>query len=92
MSPVPLYTDPLPNLTGAACDGHPEPDLWDTDTGKRDEHRDAIAICFECPVRGACLADQIAREGRSRVDGRWGIYGGATPEQRARMSGAWSRG
>jgi WhiB family redox-sensing transcriptional regulator len=94
VSPAPsaTYAEPLPNLTGAACDGHPEPDLWDTDTGKLDQHRRAIAICQECPARYACLADQLAREGRSRVENRWGIYGGKTPEQRARIAGSWRRG
>ena len=39
----------------------------------------AKAICRECPVREECL--QTAMDGREKI----GIWGGFTPEERARL-------
>jgi WhiB family transcriptional regulator, redox-sensing transcriptional regulator len=39
----------------------------------------AKAICRQCPVREECL--QVAMDGREKI----GIWGGFTPEERARL-------
>ena len=35
---------------------------------------DALAVCFDCPVRELCLAENM--------DDHWGVYGGTTPDDR----------
>ena len=60
----------------AACSG--------TDTeifypANSDEEAEALSICATCPVRAQCLDYAI----RNRET--YGIWGGATPEQRRRM-------
>ncbi len=44
-----------------------------------DEEAEALSICATCPVRAQCLDYAI----RNRET--YGIWGGATPEQRRRM-------
>lgn len=44
--------------------------------------RHAQEICAECPVRGQCLALAMKREEGLKLDGRYGVFGGLTPEQR----------
>ena len=44
-----------------------------------DEEAEALSICATCPVRAQCLDYAI----RNREN--YGIWGGATPEQRRRM-------
>jgi WhiB family redox-sensing transcriptional regulator len=60
----------------AACSG--------TDTeifypSSHEEEAEALSICATCPVRAQCLDYAI----RNRET--YGIWGGATPEQRRRM-------
>lgn len=52
----------------AACQGHPNPDLWYSDD--RRDKIEAATICLDCPVRAIC--EQKADERRER----WGIHGG----------------
>lgn len=56
--------------------------------------RHAIETCNRCPVRFACLDVAMRTEVNER-DGsplsessRWGIWGGLTPGQRAKLAGA----
>lgn len=44
-------------------------------------NREAIRICQRCPVAAECLAHALER------DERYGIWGGTTPYERARMKG-----
>lgn len=44
-------------------------------------NREAIRICQRCPVAAECLAHALER------DERYGIWGGKTPYERARMKG-----
>ena len=44
-------------------------------------NQEAIRICKRCPVAADCLADALAN------DERFGIWGGKTPLERARMKG-----
>lgn len=43
------------------------------------QYRKAIEICHRCPVTQQCLEYAI------EIDDRYGVYGGTTPAQRARM-------
>jgi hypothetical protein len=75
------------DLDAAACIGHPS-DLWYADTktdADRDARKLAIAICKACPVRQHCLDDALALEGGVAGKSRFGIWGGLTPGQRARL-------
>lgn len=60
-----------------------EPDIWfsfDPDT----QHY-AASLCRECPVRQECLRAALKYEQGHSVSFRFGIWGGKTPEQRARI-------
>ncbi len=47
----------------------------------------ARRYCFQCPVRMACLEDALAAEAQvaKRSSLRHGMFGGATPDERADM-------
>jgi WhiB family redox-sensing transcriptional regulator len=45
-----------------------DPDLWFAELPAQLEH--AKALCRQCPVRAACLADALARAEP------WGVWGG----------------
>lgn len=53
------------------------------------EHRrspvEAKRICRACPVRAACLNEAMSVENDS-MRGRFGIYGGLTPTERAALA------
>ncbi len=55
-----------------------EPD--DTHTPAADEWVHPRTICAACPVRRECLDDALALESRGAA--RFGMRGGATPEER----------
>lgn len=70
----------------AACNGHPEPDLWhpvgsgDVLTAdKRAAIAAAKAVCAHCPVKDACLGEALADPKLT------GIWGGTTDRQRRRL-------
>ena len=67
----------------AACLGDPWPFHPDRTTG--DAYEAALAICRGCPVVAECLEFALAREGAGGADGRHGVWGGTTPDQRAAM-------
>ena len=67
----------------AACLGDPWPFHPDQTTG--DAYEAALAICRDCPVRAACLEGALAMEGAGDARTRHGVWGGTTPEDRARM-------
>jgi hypothetical protein len=75
------------NLDDGACIGH-SPELWYADTRTpydQDARALAIALCKGCPVRQACLDAALAAEGMVAGKQRFGIWGGLTPGQRARL-------
>lgn len=74
--------------TRAACAGH-NPNLWFPDPGGpgRAQTRRAKAICHTCPVQTDCLAAAMAAEGALVAARRGGVWGGLTPEERARLAG-----
>jgi hypothetical protein len=69
----------------ASCLGH-DPELWFpysyTNAHGMRQANTAKAICLSCPVRRECLEDALQSEGGSKTDGRDGIRGGLTPEER----------
>ena len=71
-----------PDLAGAACAGDGE--MWFSI-----DHRDiklAITICNGCHVRQLCLEQALRAEGQSPGGQRYGIAGGLTAAQRARLT------
>lgn len=64
----------LPVLPGALCKGK-DPGLWFPGPGGSLEG--AKAVCQACPVRVRCL------EWAVHADERAGVWGGATPDERA---------
>jgi WhiB family redox-sensing transcriptional regulator len=81
--PGSALTHPAPGRTwtaAAACAAHPDPDLWFADpTRDEDRHRQAVAICRNCPVRIACLVYALS------VPSLEGTWAGLTRNQRARL-------
>ena len=68
----------------AACRGEPT-DTFFPNAGEG--YARARRFCFQCPVRMACLVDALGAERElSRRSGmRHGMFGGATPDERASM-------
>jgi hypothetical protein len=46
----------------------------------------AKAHCRECPIAVECLLIAMAREGKVSSSMRFGVWGGKTPRERARMA------
>jgi hypothetical protein len=55
----------LPDLDGALCAGHPDPNLFFRDSAKAQRERNKI--CPGCPVRDACET-----YGKTQSHGVWG--------------------
>lgn len=69
----------------AACRRY-SPLLWFAEgASEQDQYITSVAVgvCETCPVRLQCLAFALTLEGGATVNGRHGVYGGKTPEQRA---------
>ena len=47
----------------------------------------AVSVCNSCPVRDACLEQALRAEGQFPSGQRYGVAGGLTPSQRARLTG-----
>ena len=62
----------------AKCRGH-DPDLWFPSDEKRSGYKHARRICARCPVQLECLEDAVIS------DSRYGMFGGLTPTERARI-------
>jgi WhiB family transcriptional regulator, redox-sensing transcriptional regulator len=67
----------------AACQGTPDPDLFFPGKGEGDEA--AKQVCAACPVTGECLEFALATMPHASMD--FGVYGGLTPTERARLRG-----
>lgn len=88
-------TDPRQTLAGfdfkpetwtddAACRGY-DPAWWDGETvgPRQDATEAAVRICSSCPVRLDCLDYAMRAETQW---GRYGIWGGLSPEQRRELA------
>jgi WhiB family redox-sensing transcriptional regulator len=69
-------------MLNAACKNC-DPEVWFPDPGRprNSTLRLALLVCGECPVRQECLHHALV------TDARYGIWGGATEAQRARLVG-----
>ena len=68
----------------AACEGHPDPDLWFADRGGSGHYVAARAICDRCPVRVECLGAALEEERHETQ--RFGMRGGYTGAERDYLS------
>ena len=89
LQPAPISTqtdtDPGPDWRArAACLGH-DPETFFPQPADREGETEAIAICSGCPVKADCLADAMQAEKGLSVSNRWGIWGGFSAHERARM-------
>lgn len=50
--------------------------------------RDALKVCRGCPVQRQCLDLALRTEGGAPADHRWGVFGGTTSKQRAKLARA----
>lgn len=63
----------------------PEMFFPEKDGNTKEQARRAKQICSECPVRTECLQEALRLEG-IMYGGRFGIWGGTTPHERAAMN------
>lgn len=69
-------------VSSAECAGHPDPEVFFPTAGG--STYDAKVICSPCVVRGECLA--YAMDLEARTAGRYGVYGGMSVTERARLN------
>lgn len=69
-------------FSDAACAGH-DTSLWFA--GKWHTYAEASAVCDGCQVRAACLDHALDVEAGAGPTHRFGLWGGATPRERARL-------
>lgn len=67
----------------ANCRGE-DLDLFYPERGRYITKR-AAQLCGACLVRAECLAYAMQREGPVTADSRAGVWGGLTPDERARI-------
>lgn len=64
----PMSVMPVPELPGALCHQHPDPDLWTS--GMRSEQEEARRVCRICPELADCRAWTLAQPAY-RMDAAW---------------------
>ena len=69
-------------FVGAACRGHPDPDIWHSED--EEEIEEARSICQGCSIRMECLSYAMSNDERF---GMWGslTYGERGVEHRTRF-------
>jgi hypothetical protein len=60
-------------------------DPWHPDSSLPNAYTRAREICSPCPVAAACLEVAMAAEGGIVRDSRYGMFGGLSPHERARL-------
>ncbi len=80
-----LQGGPITTDTAPLCVGR-DPNIWFPShyAGGRDEVRLAKAYCNLCPIKAACLELALEAEGGRHPRDRYGIFGGKTPNERAK--------
>lgn len=73
----------LPAWIDEAVCASVDAELWFP--GKGDTTKPAKALCATCPVSAQCLAWAMETEEQT-AGGRFGIYGGLSPRERARLA------
>lgn len=66
-----------------------DPDLWFVTS--QEGQAEAAQACHQCPAQEACLRAALDLEGSTGKSHRFGIWGGHTPEDRARIARARRR-
>lgn len=51
-------------------------------------HEMAKEVCRSCPLIAECLEMALKAEGARSARSRWGVFGGRTPSERARIARA----
>lgn len=51
----------------------------------RDRVAQAVALCWDCPLRAMCARAALEEEAATPLDMRFGVRGGLTPEQRVQL-------
>jgi hypothetical protein len=70
----------------AACKGDGDPDDWFPDQGEWQRAARAKITCYtQCPLRAACAAMALESDADWT---KWGIWGGLSPHERARLKAA----
>jgi WhiB family redox-sensing transcriptional regulator len=65
----------------ALCRSHAHPDWWFGDASHEAlTVRAAVRVCLRCPIRLECLSYALD------TDEPFGVWGGATPAERARVT------
>jgi WhiB family redox-sensing transcriptional regulator len=62
-------------------------DPWFPEGTAKSIYDDARAVCNRCPVTELCLAAEMANEGDRPAAVRFGMRGGKTPKERAKLAG-----
>lgn len=76
-APVELFFPPF--LDDEGNDVFDDGTIWESYGDTSEFYEEGKAICAECPIREACLADAMARRER------FGLWGGLTPIERRRI-------
>ena len=77
-------------MTAIPCrdfDRH-HPDQWFAESPQG--HAEAARLCAGCPIAEQCLAVAMRAERGLGPYSRYGVFGGLTPDQRARLARAVS--
>lgn len=74
---------PLPAWYAQAACRTADPEMFFPEKGRTPEA--AKAICATCPVIDACLDHALTLEGNTDRSHRYGVWGGVSPKERARM-------
>lgn len=78
---TPTDPPPLPcDARVAPCVISDEPERWFDPSVTASA---AARLCSGCPVTGECLTAAMTMEAGASVYGRWGVWAGMTPVQRA---------
>lgn len=69
------------------CITAPDPDLWFPEAGRHDVAREAMTICWSCPVQRDCLDYALALEADLPTNPGYqhGIWGGLPPAARRKL-------
>lgn len=79
---APNNLTPAGTWANAALCRYDDPEIWFTDAT---EH-DARLVCGWCPVRQHCLDEAMAADNGLGTSSRYGVYGGLTGKERAKLA------
>ena len=86
---TPVSVDAPPDWRLRASCAQADPELFFPSSRHSELLLRPLAVCEQCPVRDACLADAMLAEQDAAYGCRFGIWGGTTPSERAAMARSW---